>query len=103
MNSLKSIYTKNRSKTCKNNKNNKNTIKHKSGAKKCYIENMADSNMRIIKGRRRYITKNFNLDASASSYINKIVSAENTINCIKIARILDDKLKKLKTRKLKSN
>ena len=66
---------------------------------KCYIQNMADGNLRIIRGRRRYITKNFNLDPRVKLYINKNANEPN-IDCIKVAQNLDNKLKKLrKTRK----
>jgi len=69
------------------------------GMGKCYIQNMADGNLRIIRGRRRYITKNFNLDPRAQLYINQNANEPN-INCIKVAQNLDNQLKKLrKTRK----
>ena len=77
------------------------TTTQRGGKSKCFVQNMSDGNIRIISGRRRYITKNFNLDPRAQLYINQNANLPN-VNCIKIAQHLDNQLKKLrKSRKKK--
>ena len=79
-----------------------NKTKKGGNNKKCFIEDLTDGNIRIIKGRRRYITKNFNINSNAKKYIYDIANnIYDERNCIKVARLLDIGLKNIKNNQKK--
>ena len=75
----------------------------KAGATKlgrCYIEDLPNNNVKLILGRRKYITKYLDSDGRARDYIYKIANDPlRKQECISIARILDNKLKTYKKEK----
>lgn len=95
-------YTKKkRTKKRETKRNNKNS--QKAGATKlgrCYIENLPNNNLKLILGRRKYITKYLHDTIHARDYIYKIANDPlRKQECIAIARLLDNKLKTYKKTK----
>jgi hypothetical protein len=103
----KKLNKKSKKSKKKSKKSNKRTKKNgqKAGTTKlgrCYIEDLPNNNLKLILGRRKYITKYLDSDGRARDYIYKIANDPlRKQECISIARILDKELKTYKKTKKK--
>lgn len=76
----------------KKNKKNKKNAKRAGATKlgRCYIEKLPNNNLKLILGRRKYITKYLHNNTRARDYIYKISNDPlRKQECISIARLLD--------------
>ena len=84
----------------KNKKNRKSRHTQKAGKSilgKCHIIDLPNNNVKVIIGRRRYYTKNFDINPIAKNLLRDIANDPiKKNNCIAIARRLDMEFKKLK-------
>jgi hypothetical protein len=63
---------------------------------KCFFELLPNNNIKLILGRRRYVTKYFNTNSVARKLLLEIANdPERKNGCIRIAKNLDIKLKQL--------
>tara|TARA_Y100000591_G_C21559634_1_gene557858 strand:+ start:436 stop:720 length:285 start_codon:yes stop_codon:yes gene_type:complete len=82
-------------------KTNKNRTKKAGMSKlgKCHIIDLPNNNVKVIIGRRRYYTKNFDITPFAKKLLIEVANNPKTKNlCIAIARELDIKFKNLKNK-----
>ena len=65
---------------------------------RCYVEELPNGNLKLILGRRKYITKYFNNSSIARNYIYEIAKNPNSLiknKCIEKAQQLDKELKEI--------
>ena len=89
------IYIKNRKKKGKRTQ--------KAGESRiCYIVPLPNNNLKIIRGRRKYITKNFDISPESKNLVYAVANnhADNR-NCILVARAEDKMLWAIKQQNLK--
>lgn len=64
---------------------------------KCNIFDLPNNNVKLIIGRRRYYTKNFDINPIAKKLLQKVANDPLKKNkCIAIARKLDEEFRQLK-------
>ena len=64
---------------------------------RCYIEELPNNNLKLILGRRKYITKHFDVNPVARNYVYKIANDPlRRHKCIVVARLLDAHIKSSK-------
>lgn len=99
-------------KKCKSKKLSKNSRKEKAAKSKkadktqkagksllgkCNIFDLPNNNVKLIIGRRRYYTKNFDINPIAKKLLQKVANDPLKKNkCIAIARKLDEEFRQLK-------
>jgi hypothetical protein len=89
---LKAHKRDNRTRTMKKNRKG-----GKSVLGECHIEELPNNNLKIILGRRKYVTKNFDISPESNNELRIMANNPETKNkCIAWARIRDKELKELK-------
>ena len=75
----------------------KNRKGGKSVLGECHIEELPNNNIKIILGRRKYVTTNFDISPESNNELRIMANNPETKNkCIAWARVRDKELKELK-------
>ena len=83
-------------KSRKSRKRSKRT-QHAGETRSCYIVPLPNNNLRIIRGRRKYVTKNFDISQGSKNLVYAVANNHaDTRNCILIARAEDKILQTIK-------
>ena len=83
-------------KSRKSRKRSKRT-QHAGETRSCYIVPLPNNNLRIIRGRRKYVTKNFDISPGSKNLVYAVANNHaDTRNCILIARAEDKILQTIK-------
>ncbi len=65
--------------------------------RRCSISRLPNNNLVIIRGRRKYITKNFEISPESENLVYAVANnPEDRRNCILVARYEDIRLKAIK-------
>ena len=92
--------------TKKGGKKKKGKYTQKAGFTKlgrCYIIPLPNDNLKIILGRRKYVTKNFDINPASKTLIYNVANNPVTKNkCIAVARYEDRRLKFIKKEQRKT-